>query len=135
MKWDDWKVTFINFLKTQNERNGVPLNYIVRENEAPIVRNNANFLNDYVDQSTLTGRAFSTDAAKVHSYILRLISDNPVAEQKILPHKDSNNCRIDYNALKEFYEGVGANAKATLEAETDLQELFYAGEKAPHVVG
>ena len=133
MKWDDWKVTFINFLKTQNGRNGIPLNYVVRENLNPIQRTNANFLDDYVDQCPLQGRPFSIDAAKVHSYILRLISDNPVAEQKILPHKDLNNGRVDYMALKEFYEGVGANAKATLKAETDLQDLFYAGEKKPHM--
>ncbi|MCP4745298.1 MAG: hypothetical protein GY874_04025, partial [Desulfobacteraceae bacterium] len=76
---------------------------------------------------------FSIDAAKVHSYVLRLISDNPVAEQKILPHKDLNDGRIDFMTLKEFYEGVGANAKATLKAETDLQDLFYAGEKKPHM--
>ena len=133
MKWEDWKVTFINFLKTQHGRNGIPLNYIVRENVNTINRLNPNFLDDYVDQCPLQGRPFSIDAAKVHSYILRLISDNPVAEQKLLPHKDANNGRIDFMALKAFYEGVGANAKATLKAETDLQELFYAGEKKPHM--
>ena len=132
MKWADWKVTFINFLKTQPGRNGVPLNYVVRNNEGPINRNNVNFLDDYVDQCLIQGRAFLIDSAKVHSYILRLILDNPVAEQKILPHKDRNNGRVDYMALKEFYEGVGANAKATLKAENDLQDFFYAGEKKPH---
>ena len=56
-----------------------------------------------------------------------------MAEQKILPHKDANNGRIDFMALKGFYEGVGTNAKSTLKAETDLMELFYAGEKKPHM--
>ena len=73
------------------------------------------------------------DSTKVHLFILRLISDNPVAEQKLLPHKDDNNERLDYLALKQFYEGVGANSKAILAAEKDLVELFYAGEKKPHM--
>ena len=106
---------------------------MIRENETAIFRNNVNFLDDYVDQCLIDGRAFSIDAAKVHSYILNLISDNAVAEQKILPHKDANNGRIDFMALKGFYEGVGTNAKSTLKAETDLMELFYAGEKKPHM--
>ena len=58
MKWGAWKVTFINLLKTQTRRNGIPLNYVVRENEAAIFRNNANFLDDYVDQCPIDGRAF-----------------------------------------------------------------------------
>ena len=40
---------------------------------------------------------------------------------------------MDFNALVEFYEGVGANAKATLAAETNIQDMFYAGEKPPHM--
>ena len=44
---------------------------------------------------------------------------------------------MDLITLKEFYEGIGANTKATLSADSDLQDMFYAGEKeAPtHVVG
>ncbi len=30
-RWEDWKITFYNFLKTQPGRSGVPLAYIVRE--------------------------------------------------------------------------------------------------------
>ena len=36
-------------------------------------------------------------------------------------------------ALNGFYEGVGANAKAILAADNDIQELYYAGEKKPHM--
>ena len=75
------------------------------------------------------GRAFSLDVSKAHSYILNLISDNLVVEQKIVPYKDDNKRRVDFIALKEFYEGVGSNAKATLKAECDLLELFNADEK------
>ena len=133
MEWTDWKSTLVNFLKSQPGRNGVPLNYVVRDNVAGVTRQNANFLDDYVDKTPITGRVFTTDASKVHSYIVRLISENSVAEQKILPYKDSSDGRVDFLALQEFYEGVGANAKAILAAERDLQELFYGGEKPPHM--
>ena len=45
--------------------------------------------------SPLTGRVFNADASKVHLYIIRLISENTVAEQKILPHKDADDGRVD----------------------------------------
>ena len=71
--------------------------------------------------------------AKVHSYIVCLISENSVAKQKILPHKGVVNGRVYYLAIKELYKWVGTNAKAVLAAESDLQDLFYECEKKPHM--
>ena len=50
---------------------------------------------------------FTHDSAKVHSYIIRLISENNVAEQNFFPYKDNVNVREELLALKGFYEGVG----------------------------
>ena len=93
MKWFEQKVTLINFLNSQTRRNGVPLNYVLCGNFNPIKRNNPNFLDDYTDRTPVQGEVFIHDAAKVHSYIIRLISYNTVAEQKILPHQDNTNVR------------------------------------------
>ena len=132
MKWIDWKTTLIGFLCTQPGRNGVPLSYIVRDNANPITtRTNADFLDDYVDQAPLTGTAFIMDRLKVHTLIVRFILEHTVAEQKILPIKDQADGRVDFMALKDYYEGVGANSKLLHAAEKDIQELFYLGEKYP----
>ena len=64
------KYTLVKFLKLQPGRNGVPLNCVVRDNEATITRPNTNFLYDYVYRTLLVGRSFSSDASKVHSYIV-----------------------------------------------------------------
>ena len=133
MKWSDWTSTLINFFKSQPGRNGVPLDYVIHNDVNPMGGNVVSFLQDYSNWAPLQGNAFNHDAAKVHSYLLCFISENNVAEQKILPYKDQNNGRVDFNALVEFCEGVGANAKATLAAETDIQDMFYTGEKPPHV--
>ena len=93
----------------------------------------ANFLDEYAANAPLQGRAFNHDAPKVHSYIIRFISEKNFAEQKVLPFKDDNNGRMDFIALRDFYEGVGVNARATLSTEADLQDMFYAGEKPPHM--
>ena len=129
----DWKVTLINFLKYPPRRNLVPLNYVVRDNVNPITRNNPNFLYDYANINLLQGKVFNHDVSKVHSCIICLISENTIAEQKVFPHKDNANGREYLLDLKDFYEGVGANSKAILSADNNIQEVYYAGKKKPHM--
>ena len=87
MMWIYRKVMLINFLKSHPGRNGVPLNYVLRDNANPIARNNPNFLDDYADKTLLRGKLFTHDAAKAHSYIIPLISYNNISGQKYLSHK------------------------------------------------
>ena len=128
-KWLDFRDSLKNFLRTQPGRNGTPLQYVIRESENPVPRNNIEFIDDYIDKAALEGEVFAADAAEVHGYIVNLIAGNATAENKILPYLAENNGRRDYFALKQHYEGVGAHAKALVEAENDIQSLFYTGEK------
>ena len=73
MKWIDWMVTLISFLKYQTRSNVIPLNYIVCYNVNPIVRNNPNFLEYYAYITLLQGTMFTNDTAKFHLYKIRLI--------------------------------------------------------------
>ena len=50
-----------------------------------------------------------------------------------MTYKDNANDWKNFLALKYFYEGVGANSKAVLAAENNIQELFYAGKNKPHM--
>ena len=90
-------------------------------------------MDDYVDKTLFTGRDFSSDTSKIHSYIIRLLSENSSAEQKIFPYKDSSDVHINFMAIKECYEGVDYNAKSILTAERNLQDIFYSVEKPPHM--
>ena len=58
VNWDEWKPTFANFLNTIPGRNGVPLKYVIRDNDNPIVDPNADMLQDYVNRAPLTERSF-----------------------------------------------------------------------------
>ena len=95
INWMECKAKIISLIKSQPGRNGVPLDYVSRDNVAAIVQTNTDFIDDYVDRNPPTGRVFNADASKVHSYIVRLISENTVAEQKLLPFKDSYDGRVD----------------------------------------
>ena len=132
MKWDDWNPTFLNFLKAIPGRNGVPLSYICRENDHPLLHNpNIDYLENYINQAPLNGDAYIIDAAEVHTYLINFMSNNPTAEVKMLPHVTANDGRMDYHALTEHYEGVGVLGINVLKAEETLKSLFYSGEKKP----
>ena len=132
-KWDEWSPVFINFLRTIPGRNGQPLNYICRKNDLPTLVPRADFMDDYVNRAPLDGDAFNIDAAEVHTYIQSFINGNETAEAKILGHADLNNGRLDFIALRDHYEGVGANSRDLITADKILDTLFYTGEKQPHM--
>ena len=76
---------------------------------------------------------FTHDAYKVHYNIIILISDNTVSEQKVFPNKDNENGREELLTLKDFYEGLGANAKFLPAAENDIKQLFDSVKNNPHM--
>ena len=112
----DWKATLINLLKSQPGSNGGPLKRCHHIKRCRYRPNQHDFFYDYVDRTPLTGIYFNANAYEVHSYIVLLISENLVSEQKLITHKDSDYGRVDYFSLKELYEVVGAKAKSFLAA-------------------
>ena len=111
----------------------MPLSSVIRESENPVVRNNIEFIDDYIDRASLQGEVFAADVAEVHGYIVNLIAGSATKGNKIFLHLSEYNRRKDYFALKQHYEGVGAHAKALVEAENDIQSLLYTGEEKAHV--
>ena len=96
----EWKVVLVNFLNSEPGSKRVSLNYFVRYNQGRFIRTNTNLLYNYVNRTPLIGRAFTSDASKLNSYLVRLISENSVAEKNILPQKDSSGGRVNFMALK-----------------------------------
>ena len=133
-KWKDWAPSFINYLRTIPGRDGVPLKYICRETDIPDPTPNNDFLDDYVMMAPIgTGEAYTIDAAEVHTLIVKFIAGNETAEIKIKPHENDRDGRKDWKALKEHYKGIGIHAFDIIEAESTLTNLFYSGEKYPHM--
>lgn len=129
----EWCPVFLNFLRMIPGRNGQPLSYVYRENDAPAIVPNIGLMEDYINRAPLTGEAFTIDANEVHIYIQSFITGNETAEAKILPHASDVNGRLDFIALRDHYAGVGANAKELIFADKNLETLFYTGEKQPHM--
>jgi len=133
MKWDDWNPSFQNFLRSIPGKDGVPLKYVCRNDDAPDPSPHVDFLDDYIAMAPLTGEAYAVDAAEVHTYLVNFIAGNTTAESKIQMHANAFDGRLDYKALKEHFEGVGINSVDIVKADKALETLFYSGEKKPHM--
>ena len=131
-EWYDWKQSFTNYLRAIPGRNGVPLKYVIRDNPNPTNIQHLDFLDDYVDQAPLIGDAFVSDAMEVHTFLTNFLVGNTEAESVIKVYQNSNG-REEWLALKLHYEGEGIYAHEIVQAEDDLNNLFYAGEKKPHM--
>ena len=79
------------------------------------------------------GEEYRIDTVEVHTLLVKFITGNETAEMRIKAHEAERNGRIDWMALKEHYEGVGIYSFDIIESEAILTDLFYSGEKFPHM--
>lgn len=135
VKWIDWYPTFLNYLRAIPGVNGVPLSYVIRNNEAaaPIDDPNVDYLENYIRRAHLNGGSYEVDNLEVHTYITHFIAGNAVAEAKITAHGQQNDGRADFIALRDHFEGIGINAHEITRAQRTLTGLYYSGEKKPHM--
>lgn len=129
--WRDWSDTFRNFLKHVPGRNDLPLAYIIRENIDHAIDEDPtkDLIHNLIEMAPLNGEVYETDAAEVHTYIVKFIEGNITAEAKIRSHSHQGNGRYDFIALKDHYEGVGFHAIAVTKAEEVIATMYYSGEK------
>ena len=133
-KRDGWYPSFINFLQAIPGRNGVPLNYICREDDEPAPNDpELDFIENYILQAPVCGTVFNIDAVELYTYLVNFTFGNSIAKVKMLPHAHENNGRLNFKALREHYKGVSVNSINVIKAEVTLKNLFYAGEKKPHM--
>jgi hypothetical protein len=120
-KWEDWKPTFLNYLRSIPGRDGIPLKYICRDNdEADATAGNDDFLDDYVASAPLEGNAYAIDTVQVHTFLLNFVTGNNTAEAKIQGLTRPNDGREALKRLVEHYEGVGIHAVDKGEADKVL---------------
>ena len=130
-KWPDWEPAFVNYLSTIPGVRGVPLSYVVRENEAP--GHETDFGNDFTARSIacapLNDSSFRSDARKVHQLLMNfLVAES--AEQWIKDLTPCVNGRRDMEALRNHYEGEGNASRRIATAEKLRESLHYKSERS-----
>ena len=128
--WDKWKAGLENQLSMLYGVNGVPLVYVIRENEEPEEgKIYANFTQECIERCKLTGQEFAEDSKYVHNIIQSLIVGED-AEQWVKEHKRSKNGRTDFLTLIAHFTGEGNNTRRIGDAERLEKTLHYKDERA-----
>lgn len=132
-KWADWEPTLVNYLRQIPGRDGVPLSYIIRVNDESDPTPADDFMDEYVANAPLEGDAFNIDKVEVATLIKSFLVGNTEAETKVQTLSDQNNGRAIYTVLQENYAGRGIFAIDMADAESNLDSLYYNGEKRPYM--
>ena len=128
-KWPDWEPVFVNYLSTIPGVRGVPLLYLVRENDAS--DHGTDFGNDFTKRSIacapLDNASFRADARKVHQSLMNfLVAES--AKQWIKDLTPRVNGRRNMEALRNHYGGKGNACRRIAMAEKLCESLHYKSE-------
>jgi hypothetical protein len=131
--WIAWSRGLRNYLSTMYGQDGVPLSYVIREDDAPdyAIESQPDF--DFeqltIDCAPLTGIVYKTDARKVHQLIHGFVQGE-TSETWIKPREKRQNGRLDFQALQAHYGGEGNKSVRIKEAEVLRTTLTYKNERA-----
>ena len=116
--WVDWESKYINYLSTLTGVNGVPLSYVVRENdEAPTDdRTYSNFMEKTIYCASLNGTIYDADKDTVHQAILSFTTGHP-SEDWIKDKNKYKDGRHSMQALKNHFAGEGNATRRIAEAD------------------
>ena len=81
----------------------------------------------------LAGDSYVIDTAQVHTFLVNFVAGDDTAEAKIQGLLQPNDGREAFKRHVEHYEGAGIHAFDIREADKVIKNLFYAGEKLPHM--
>jgi hypothetical protein len=110
-KWPEWEPAFVNYLSTIPGVSGVPLSYVVREQEEVDTSTPFESFNERaVACAPLTGATYQADARKVHQ-LLKSFLQTESAEQWIKSIARKQSGRADMIALRNHYSGEGNTSR------------------------
>lgn len=128
-QWDSFYKATKVYLSTLLGVNGVPLVYIIRENELPKEgMDDASHVERCIARAPLKGNAFESDARQVHLIITQLVADGP-GEQWIESISPMQNGRLDMAALYNQYAGAGNYIRQMAVVQKIRDTLHYKSER------
>ena len=130
-KWPEWYPAFVNYLSTIPGVYGVPLSYIVRDNQAPDHARDfaGDFMEEIIACAPLNGPKFRADAHKVHQLLKNFLMAES-AEQWILSLAPRGNGHDDILELRHHYKGEGNQNRRIASADKYRETLHYKSERA-----
>ena len=109
---------------------GVPLTYVIREEDVPTFDASQPYDEAVINAMTLTGQEFQQDARTVHKIIMKNVHEDSDAYTYIKTLIRHRNGRKDIKALRERYSSDATKQAIINKAKNDLQNLIYKNERS-----
>ncbi len=130
-KWKHWEEKFVNYCQTHLGANGIPLSYVIRENDAPDLAGGPfpDFLAQTVACAPLTGEYYEADKRSVFQMIVSFTTGQPSGDwvKDTMRHQDG---RRSMRALRDHFAGEGNATRNMAEAERLYDSLHYKSERS-----
>jgi hypothetical protein len=128
--WKEWEEKFVNYLRCIVGVNGVPLVYIIRENDLPDhTTNHPDFIATTIACAPLNGEYFDADKLSVFNSIVSFTTGHPSGDW-IKSSLSELNGRVSMKALRTHFAGAGNATRNIAEADRLKDTLHYKGERA-----
>ena len=128
--WKEWEEKFINYTRTHLGVNGVPLAYVIRENENPDNdRTFPDFITRTIACAPLNGEYYDADKLAVFNMIVSFTTGQPSGDWVKNTFKYSCG-RRSIIALRNHFAGEGNATRQMAEADRLFTSLHYKSERA-----
>ena len=129
-QWKEWEEKFCNYAKAHIGAAGVPLSYVIRENDDPDVDDeHPDFISRTIACAPLEGESYLADRLTVFNFIVSFTTGHPSGDwvKNTLRYSDG---RRSMRALRDHFSGEGNATRSLAEAERLKASLHYKSERA-----
>ena len=129
-QWKEWEEKFINYAKAHIGAAGVPLSYVIRDNQEPDVDSeHSDFISRTIACAPLEGESYQADRLTVFNFIVSFTTGHPSGDwvKNTLRYSDG---RRSMKALRDHFAGEGNATRSLAEAERLKDTLHYKSERA-----
>ena len=129
-KWPEWEKAFVNYLSVIPGISGIPLAYIVREQEEPNEDSiYATFNERVIKRAPLRGQYYIANAKRVHNLLVGFLQGENTENwiRAIAKYQDGRKNMI---ALRRHYAGEGDSTRRISDAKKIQATLHYKTERA-----
>ena len=128
-QWKYWEEKFANYARSHIGASGVPLSYIIRENDQPDnTGNHPDFVTETVACAPLTGEYYMADRTSVFKMIVSFTTGQPSGDwiKSTLRYSDGRRSMED---LRRNFSGEGNATRNLVEAERMQESIHDKGER------
>ena len=129
LKWSSFKTSMLEYFSRIRGKNGIPLSYIVRNDEVNNFEDTyESRLDKLVTCTTLRGAKYKADNGTVFSLLIQH-TDNTEGYSLVLQYERSRNGRSAWSSLLKHFEGSTFRERVAQEAATMLRTASYSGPR------